>query len=400
MTHPARVPDSARLRVALVRGPFLNAFECQSYAPLSDVCDITAFASRRRLHSLEGVPFPVVELPEAGRWPGPMDRVAALASDVAARIRFGDGRYLPGLVERLREFEVVHTVETAHAFSAQAIEAKRRFGVRVVVTVWENIPFNRKRYSSYAFDVLRPRVLRDADAFVAITERAREALVLEGAPAARVHVIPMGVDVERFRPAPPSAALRRDLNLPDDHEVVLAVGAMTHAKGLTFLLHAVARARMDAELRRVPFVTVLVGRDVDGARRAIRRLGLDAAVRVVDYVRYRDIPALYNLAALHVLPSVPTPTWQEQFGMVLVESLASGTPVVSTTSGSISEVVGDAGVLVPPADHVALYHGLKTLLLDPAKRAALGAAGRRRAEALFDHRVVAKQIRTVYEGVA
>ena len=390
---------SRQVHVALVRGPFLNAFECQSYTPLADAFAITAFASRRRLHSLDGLPFPVVELPEARRWPRVLRRAAALGGDLAARVRFGEGRYLPGLVERLRGFDVVHTVETAHGFSGQAVEAKRRFGSRVVVTAWENIPFNRKRYSAHAFNVVRPRVLEGADAFVAITERAREALILEGVDRARIRVIPMGVDLDRFRPGPAPGALRRQLGLSDDHEVVLSVGGMSHAKGFTFLLHAIARARLDPALRRVPLAVILVGRDVAGAQRAIGRLALDGTVRIIGYLPYRDMPGLYNLASVHVLPSVPTPTWQEQFGMALVESLASGTAVLTTMSGSIPEVVGEAGILVQPADHVAVYQGLKELLLDPAKRQALGRAGRRRAEALFDRHAVAKQIRALYESV-
>lgn len=389
-----------RRRVALVRGPFLNAFECQSYEALGGAYDVTAFISRRRLHAVDGIPFPIVELPETRRWPAAFGRVLALAGDLAARVRFGEARYLPGLVDRLRGFDIVHTVETSHGFSGQAIEAKRRFGCRVVVTVWENIPFNRKRYSAYAFDVVRRRVLEGADAFVAITERAREALLLEGADAARIRVIPMGVDLDRFRPTPPPPMLRRRLGLPDDHDVVLSVGSMSDAKGLPVLLNAVLRARLDPEVRRTPFVVVLVGRDIGGARRAIARLGLDDTVTVVDYVAYADMPGLYNLASVHVLPSVPTPIWQEQFGMALVESLASGTPVVTTTSGSIPEVVGDAGVVVPAADHLALYQALKTLLLDPAKRAALGRAGRHRAEALFDRHAVGKQLQAVYESLA
>lgn len=388
-----------RPRVALVRGPFLNAFECQSYAALAEGYDITAFTSRRRLHAIDGIPFPVVELPETRWWPQALGRVAALAGDVAARARFGEARYLPGLVERLRGFDIVHTVETSHGFSGQAIEAKRRFGCRVVVTVWENIPFNRKRYSAHAFDVVRPRVLDDADAFVAITERARETLLLEGADGARVHVVPMGVDLDRFRPSPPSVELRSRLGLAEDHAVVLSVGSMTLAKGMSVLLHAVLRARLDPDLRRTPFVVVLVGRDVGGAGRAIAELGLDDLVKIVPYVAYADMPDLYRVASMHVLPSLPTPTWQEQFGMVIVESLASGTPVLTTATGSIPEVVGDAGVVVQPADHLALYQALKALLLDPARRAALARAGRQRAEARFDRHVVSKQIQTVYEAL-
>ncbi len=171
---------------------------------------------------------------------------------------------------------------------------------------------------------------------------------------------------------------------------------MSAAKGLTVLLHAVRRIQLDADPRTRAFSVLLVGRDTGGARALIARLGLADVVRVADYVPYADMPALYNLAALLVHPSVPTPIWQEQFGMVLVEALASGTPVLSTTSGSIPEIVADAGVLVPPADHVALARALAELLVDPVRREALGGRGRRRAEARFDRRLTAKEIGDLY----
>lgn len=388
-----------RPRVALVRGAFLNVFECQTYAVLAEWYDITAFGSVRHLHALTGLPFPTVLLPMRPRWPQKLRWAAALAADLAARARFGEGRYLPGLVPRLADFDLVHSVETTHGFSGQAVAAKRQFGCRVVVSVSENLPFNRKHYSRYAFEAVRLRVLAEADAFLAVTERARETLVLEGADPARIRVVPHGVDLKRFRPAPSVPGLRQRLGLPADGILVLAVGTMSAAKGLPFLLHAVRRARLDPDLREVDFTLVLVGRDIGGARDMIVQLGLEQVVRIVPYVPYADMPPLYNLAALTVLPSVPTPTWQEQFGMVLAESLASSTPILSTTTGSIPEIVGDAGVLVPPADHIALYRGLKELLLDSARRESLGRAGRQRAEALFDRQLVAKQIRDLYASL-
>lgn len=388
-----------RPRVALVRGPFLNAFECQSYAPLGECYDITAFASVRHLHALTGLPFPVVQLPLGPTWFPRLRWAKALAVDLVARACCGEGRYLSGLVPRLSDFDLVHTVETAHAFSGQALVAKRRFRCRVVVTVWENLPFNRKGYSRYAFDTVRPRVLAEADAFLAVTEHAKEALILEGVNCERIWVIPMGVDLERFRPAPPDARLRQHFGLPADHAVLLSVGTLSAAKGLLFLLHAVKRASLDPDLRGTAFTVVLVGRDTGGARELIAQLGLAGTVVLADYVPYVDMPALYNLATMVIHPSVPIPTWQEQFGMTLIEGLASGIPLLSTTSGSIPEIVGDAGVLVPPADYVALYRGLKELLLDPVRRDTLGRLGRQRAEALFDRQVVARRINNLYASL-
>ena len=85
--------------------------------------------------------------------------------------------------------------------------------------------------------------------------------------------------------------------------------------------------------------------------------------------------------------------------MVLVESLASGTPILASSSGCIPEVVNEAGLLVPSADHVALYRGLKELLLDPGRRETLGRLGRQRAKMHFDCNIVAERIGKLYASL-
>jgi glycosyltransferase involved in cell wall biosynthesis len=85
-----------------------------------------------------------------------------------------------------------------------------------------------------------------------------------------------------------------------------------------------------------------------------------------------------------VLPSISTPHWQEQFGMAMIEAMACGRPVISTQSGAIPEVIGDAGVLVPPNDFGALSDALEDLIESSDLCVAMGAAARERAVAEFD----------------
>jgi glycosyltransferase involved in cell wall biosynthesis len=99
------------------------------------------------------------------------------------------------------------------------------------------------------------------------------------------------------------------------------------------------------------------------------------------------------MADIFTLPSIPVDYWQEQFGIVLIESMASGKPIVTTISGSIPEVVGDAAVLVQPADHLALYHAFKDLVLSKEKCRSLGNRARARAEELFSLDVVSERLR-------
>jgi glycosyltransferase involved in cell wall biosynthesis len=85
--------------------------------------------------------------------------------------------------------------------------------------------------------------------------------------------------------------------------------------------------------------------------------------------------------------------------MVLLESMACGKALISTCSGSIPEVVGDAGILVQPYDHLSLYQALKTALLNDALRQQLGQKARRRVETHFDCRHVAAKIDEAYRSI-
>jgi glycosyltransferase involved in cell wall biosynthesis len=97
-----------------------------------------------------------------------------------------------------------------------------------------------------------------------------------------------------------------------------------------------------------------------------------------------------------VLPSLTRSNWKEQFGRILVEAMACQVPVVASNSGEIPNVVGDAGLLVPEGDPGALRDGVAALLDEPARRLALGQAGRARVLARYTHRRIAEQTAQVY----
>lgn len=133
---------------------------------------------------------------------------------------------------------------------------------------------------------------------------------------------------------------------------------------------------------------------------AASALGISDRIHVVPAVSYRDIPSVYAEADIVVAPSLPTPYWEEQFGMVLVEAMASGRALVSTASGAIPEVVGDGAFLVPPYDIDALAAALERLLADPQERQELGRRARERASRHFAIPHVASQLAACYWSVA
>lgn len=210
--------------------------------------------------------------------------------------------------------------------------------------------------------------------------------------APKVRVVHNGVDLGRFTPRPAPAGLRRRLGVPDVAPAVVSVGRFVAFKGYAHLLDAAAAlgaARPAAHW-------VLVG---DGELRGeleaqARRLGLAGRVHFTGW--REDVPDLMALGDLFVLPSLA-----EHFGRVLIEAMAMAKPVVATAAGGVPEIVvpGETGLLVPPADPRALAAAVRELLDDPARAGRLGAAGRRRAEAVFSIERHAELVARVYGEV-
>ena len=128
--------------------------------------------------------------------------------------------------------------------------------------------------------------------------------------------------------------------------------------------------------------------------RLVKRLGIGDRVRFVNGISTEEMVRYYAEAAIAVVPSV-----YEGFGLPAGEAMACGVPVVSTDGGALPEIVGDAGVIVPAGDEIALARALAGLLDDPARRRTLGEAGRARILERFSWTVCAEQMVTYYREV-
>jgi glycosyltransferase involved in cell wall biosynthesis len=297
--------------------------------------------------------------------------------------------YLLGLERALDGFDVAHVAELHNPYSLQAVRARARGRCRAVVaSVWENIPLRRS--DNQLVERRVRNVAEGADHFLAVSERARRHLELAGAPAERITVLPMGVDVQRFTPTEEPRA--------DGPLRVLSVARLVWEKGVEDLvvsLQLLADRGIDAEL------TLAGGGPLRGRLEELaHRLGLDERVRLVGTVPYERLPALHREHDVFVLGSTATPMWREQFGFAVVEAMASGLPVLVGFSGSLDEVVGDADSLVPPQDAELLADRLAALWEDPELRRQLGERNRRRALERFDQREVRKGILELYQRVA
>jgi starch synthase len=203
----------------------------------------------------------------------------------------------------------------------------------------------------------------------------------------RVVVIHNGVDAEAFRRTERREALAR-YGVREPY--VLFVGRISEQKGIFPLLEAARALPEDVSL-------VLCASSPDTPELLAR---LEAAVAGRPRVRWinamlpvAEVVELYSHAAVFVCPSI-----YEPFGLINLEAMACGTPVVATRVGGIPEVVvdGETGGLVPPGDEAALARALRDALADPARARRMGDAGRRRVEAHFSWDRIAERTLEVY----
>ena len=217
-------------------------------------------------------------------------------------------------------------------------------------------------------------VVRRAAAATVVSEAMRDELARLGANPGKVEVQPMGVDFDdRFVPG--EARRSRD--------ELLFVGRLVEKKGLRHLLDAMPRV-LEAHPRA--FLTV-AGFGPEAAERTAqaRRLGIDDRVRFVGAVAQADLPELYRRAAVFVAPFVRSSSGdQEGLGLVLVEAIACGCPVVVSDLPAVQQVLGGdaAAVRVPPADPDALAAALVEMLSRPPSAPEL-ATRRKRLERQF-----------------
>lgn len=302
-------------------------------------------------------------------------------------------RILP-FADRLQHFDLIQTWELFTDWTEEAVNAGSRFRIPVSVMVWDNIPFNME--TSSAIRRRKQRVIASATMFFVYTERSRRTLLLEGVAEDRIIRINPGVDVELFVPG---QADRAAWGIEEDTLVLLFVGWFLPRKGLDVLLFALHELVHHTRLEKRDIRLLIVGSGPGRERveQLIERLGLRQHCLFIGSRPYSEMPSLYRLADIFVFPSVPTPQWQEQFGMALLEAMACGIPTVAAASGAIPEIAGDAALLCQTADFVALHDALEKMISDANFRTSLGQAARLRVETYFDVRKTAAELAAAYE---
>ena len=384
--------------MAVIRGSVLSKWEMQNFEPLCAEWTVTALSTKSNQYPTESIELPIRCFDAADA----KFHKAGLAARVAARLNLikKPTEQMIGLEDALAAFSIAHAADISIPFSEQAIRAKQRHGIKVVLTCWETIPF---AYQETAVVQERCRFVREnADLFLATTRRAARALEIEGIATERIRVIMPGVDVQRFQPAAREPELMAKYGVTEKDVVLLFVGRLIQEKGIRELFVALSlalRVLPPSLAYRCRLLVAGRGPHRDFLQRLIADLDLADNVSIIGGMDYMQIHRLHQLSDIFVLPSIAAPYWEEQYGMVLVEAMACGTPIVSTLTGGIPEVVGDAGVLVPPLEPQALSEALVSLLRSADLRAELSQKARYRAINLFDSVDTARQISDAYKYV-
>lgn len=204
----------------------------------------------------------------------------------------------------------------------------------------------------------------------------------------RFDIIPLGLDPELFK------YRQREGKIEGRPFVIGYVGQIVDEKGVFTLMEAFAELKGDAKL------VMLGGGDaLDRVRAAAEDAELSECVELPGPVPHASVPEIMDTFDILVVPSETTVTWKEQFGRVIAEAFSMGVPVVGSSSGSIPEVIGDAGIIFKEKNHAQLAGILQNLMDHPEQLPTMSEKGLARVNEHYTWKRVAEMTRDLFEYV-
>lgn len=312
---------------------------------------------------------------------------SSLLPTINPRIRVPWEQFLAPALLRLYGADLYHGVLNVMPLAAS---------IPSVVTIHDLSPFLfpqtfrrvNRAYLRWAVRV----ACRNAAHLIAVSEFTKaEMMRWMHVPSERITVTYNGVN-QRFAPPTPQAlaSFRQRAGLPE--RFILFVGTLEPRKNLPTLLEAYARIAADTDAQLI--IGGGKGWLYDSIFAKAEQLQLGQRVRFAGFIDDNDLPLWYAAASIFILPSL-----YEGFGIPLLESMACGTPVVTSSSSSLPEVVGDAGLIVPPTNVDAMAEALLRLLNHAALRDELRERGLVQARR-FSWTTMAERTLDIYSSVA
>ncbi|HID91008.1 TPA: glycosyltransferase family 1 protein [Candidatus Bathyarchaeota archaeon] len=296
---------------------------------------------------------------------------------------------------RERDFDIVHAHHAFSPTSLLSIAAAKKLGIPAVLTN-HTIPFaNDARYfwTPMGLSLLFPfrRYITRADRVIAVSKAAAD-FIEHFVPRRKIVIIPNGIDIHRFDPINRHATIGNTAAVTEGKPIILYVGRLVHRKGVHVLVEA-----MPIVLKEFPGAQLLIVGD--GYMRGllkllVKSLKLEASVKLLGLLPDDGLLKLYEVSDVFALPSL----YGESFGVVLLEAMAAGKPIVASRAGGIPEIIKDnvTGILVKGGNKDDLANAILKILSDPDLAKLLARNGRKMVENKYSWSVVAEDIERVY----
>ena len=268
----------------------------------------------------------------------------------------------------------VPTIITIH----HPITVDRDIDIKSVRAPWSKL----KHMRWYSFIGMQKRVCLKFYRIITVSESARNDICRDfELPKQRFRVIPNGIDIDLFHPVP---EIERE-----EGRIIVTNSADTPLKGLKYLLQAVAKVSKTRSIR-----LTIVGEPKKNSSiiKVIRDLSIRKLITFTGRIDNGEFVRQYAKSSIAVVPSM-----YEGFGLPVGEAMACALPIISTTGGALPEVVGDAGILVPPGDSEALAKAITELLDNPERAKKLGKEGYQRVHNLFTWKRAAEKTVEAYK---
>lgn len=343
------------------------------------------------LYSMPSLRRLFIDPRKLGSIPSLVEWLGTISGYFSEPIAFGMRAYNLLHLSKNARYDIIHDNQTL----AYGVLKIQELGFPVVETIHHPMTVDRqlaikaatslknklgiKRW--YSFINMQLKVARRISHIITVSHTACKHIAATfEIPPDRLRVIYNGIDTEIFSPSPTFNRL--------DNRLLVITSGNTAVKGLAYLLEALAQLRQQHNLE-----LVVVGKNADNdiIRKLIDRLYIRDYVKFIGAIDTTELVNQYRLASIVVVPST-----YEGFGLPAAEAMACGAPVVATTAGALPEVVGDAGILVPPANVKALTEAISALINNPDKRKHLAELGPKRIRRMFNWRNTAKHTVDVY----
>jgi glycosyltransferase involved in cell wall biosynthesis len=269
--------------------------------------------------------------------------------------------------------KVIPTIATIH--HPITIDKKEEF--KAAKTIYQKF----RVFRWYTFIKMQMKVARQLSHIVTVSEFTKKDIAKEfSINENKFRVVHNGINNEYFYPAQNGSR--------PENSIIVINSADIPLKGLSYLLEAVAEVRKKQSVK----LTVIGEPKKNGIiTKLVARLGIGDIVRFTGRIKNEEFADYYSAATIAVVPSL-----YEGFGIPALEAMACGVPLITTSGGALPEVVGDAAMIVPPADPAALTKAITFLFNNSEQRKKLAQAGLERINSVFSWPKAAQEVVEVY----